>query len=170
MKCKNHCHDNAGNAQYERQPRLLLFVLNKKGLDCGRQDQKTANNQQVECNKVDGCYIGGQTSGVDVYERKDRGKNGEEGQDVAIDTGLDIRDFFLFVLDLFKFSGIDVGIICKSVKVEFIRESAVVRMGHHAINALECNLRYTLRLIERNSVTAYVCNTVEQPCSMPGEI
>ena len=69
------------------------------------------NNQQVECNKVDGCYIGGQTSGVDVYERKNRGENGEEGQDVAIDTGLDIGDFFLFVLDLFKFSGIDVGII-----------------------------------------------------------
>ena len=43
-------------------------------------------------------------------------------------------------------------------------------MGHHAINVLECNLRYTLRLIERNSVAAYICNTVEQPCSMPGKI
>lgn len=170
MKFKNHCHDNAGNAQYERQPRLLLFVFNKEGLDCGCKNQKTANNQQVECNKVDGCNIGRKTSGVDVYERKDRGKNGEEGQDVAIDTGLDIRDFLLFVLDLFKFPGIDVGLICKSVKVELIRESAVVRMGHHAINVLECDLRYTLRLIERNSVTAYVCNTVEQPCSMPGKI
>lgn len=167
MKCKNNCHDNAGNAQYERKPRLLFPIFNKEGLDCGCKNQKTANNQQVECNKSDGCNIGRKASDVDIYKRKDRGK---EGQNVAIDTRLNVGDFFLFVLDLFKFSGIDVGIICKSVKVELIRESAVVRMGHHAINVLERNLRYTLRLIERNSVTAYVCNTVEQPCSMPGKI
>ncbi len=144
--------------------------LTRKASIADATNQKTANNQQVECNKVDGCYIGGQTSGVDVYERKDRSENGEEGQDVAIDTGLDIDDFFLLVIDLFKFPGIDVGIIRKSFKVELIRESAVVRMGHHAINALECNLRYTLRRIERNSVAAYVCNTVNQPCYMSGEI
>ena len=89
---------------------------------------------------------------------------------MSIDARLNVGNLILFVLDLFKFSGIDVGIICKSVKVELIRKSAVVRMGHHAINVLERNLRYTLRLIERNSVTAYVCNTVEQPCSMPGKI
>lgn len=161
MKCKDNSNDNARDTYPERKPRLLFPVFNKEGLDCGCKNQKTANNQQVECNKSDGCNIGRKASDVDSYKRKDRGKNGEEGQDVAIDTGLDIRDFFLFVLDLFKFSGIDVGIICKSVKVELIRESAVVGMRHGAINVLECNLRYTLRLIERNSVTAYVYNTIE---------
>lgn len=170
LKCKNHCHDNAGNAQYERQPRLLLVVLNKKGLDCGRQDQKTANNQQVKRNETDGRNIGRNPSGINDYERKDRGEDGKECQDVAIDTRPDIGDFVLFILDLFKLSGVDVGIAGKPIKVEFIGECAMVGMRHSAVNMLECNLRYTLRFIESNRVAVYVCNTVEQSCSVAGKI
>lgn len=170
LKCKNNCHDNAGNAQYERQPCLLLVVLNKKGLDCGRQDQKTANNQQVKCNKVDCCYIGGQTSGVDVYERKDRGEDGKECQDIAVNTGFDIGNFFLFVFNLFELSGIDVGIVGEPIKVKLVGKGSMVRMGNRAFDVLECDLRDTLRFIEGNRVAAYVCNTVEQSCSVAGKI
>lgn len=46
----------------------------------------------------------------------------------------------------------------------------MVRMGYRAFDALECSLRGTLRLIEGDSVAAYVCNTVEQPCSVNGKI
>lgn len=98
-KCKDNSNDNARDTYPERKPRLLLVVLNKKGLDCRRKDQKSADNQQVKRNETDGRNIGRNPSGINVYERKDRGENGEEGQDVAIDTGLDIGDFSLFVLD-----------------------------------------------------------------------
>ena len=46
----------------------------------------------------------------------------------------------------------------------------MVRMGNRAFDVLECDLRDTLRFIEGNRVAAYVCNTVVQPCSMPGKI
>ena len=46
----------------------------------------------------------------------------------------------------------------------------MVRMGNRAFDALECDLRDTLRFIKGNRVAAYVCNTVKQPCSMTGEI
>ena len=46
----------------------------------------------------------------------------------------------------------------------------MVRMGNRAFDVLECYLRNALRLIEGNGAAAYVCNTVEQPCSMTGEI
>lgn len=170
LKCKNHCHDNAGNAQYERQPRLLLVVLNKKGLDCGRQDQKTANNQQVKRNETDGRNIGRNPSGINDYERKDRGEDGKECQDVAIDTRPDIGDFVLFILDLFKLSGVDVGIVGEHIKVKLVGKGSMVRMGNRAFDVLECDLRDTLRFIESNRVAAYVCNTVEQSCSVAGKI
>ena len=169
LKCKNHSHVNAGTAQYERQPRLLLVVLNKEGLDCGRQDQKTANNQQVKRNETDGRNIGRNPSGINVYERKDRGEDGKKRQDIAVNTRFDIGNFFLFVFDLFELSGIDVGIVGEPIKVKLIGKGSMVRMGNRAFDVLECDLRDTLRFIESNRVAAYICNTVVQPCSMPGK-
>ena len=46
----------------------------------------------------------------------------------------------------------------------------MVRMGSRAFDVLECYLRNALRLIERNGVATYVCNAIEQPSSMSGEI
>ena len=38
VQSKNNCHDDTCDTDHERQPRLLLFVLYKEGLDCGRKD------------------------------------------------------------------------------------------------------------------------------------
>lgn len=170
LKCKDNSNDNARDTYPERKPRLLLVVLNKKGLDCGRQDQKTANNQQVKRNETDGRNIGRNPSGINVYERKDRGEDGKECQDIAVNTGFDIGNFFLFVFNLFELSGIDVGIVGEPIKVKLVGKGSMVRMGNRAFDVLECDLRDTLRFIEGNRVAAYVCNTVEQSCSVAGKI
>lgn len=105
-----------------------------------------------------------------INERKDRGEDGKECQDIAVNTGFDIGNFFLFVFDLFELSGIDVGIIVEPIKVKLVGKGSMVRMGNRAFDVLECDLRDTLRFIESNRVAAYVCNTVEQSCSVAGKI
>lgn len=46
----------------------------------------------------------------------------------------------------------------------------MVRMRNRAVNTLERNLSNALGFIERNGVATYVCNAIEQPSSMSGEI